>query len=284
MSRRKISKNKKFRLTTGFFLYVFIALFSLSCCGIFCIANSKNVADTFTSYSYVESLKADIIQYTSDRCSEASISDEFAQKSIDYDTVHQLEESYIYGMMNVSDQYTDKAFDALMNNYEENLVKALQDMVNQQGVKIDSKDGLNSFCSDIANYTRDKIEFKYATQLKSTVKKVRILSYVVFVISAIMLIVLSILMFKKGGKNYKVTRNLAYSFLSAFILDYILLFAGLMVKLTKNLVIYPLYLANAFMGYYDGVLLSITFAGAICLLASVIMATFTWRFKRNERE
>lgn len=285
MARHKSpDRQKKSRTVMSFFIYIFVALFSLSCCGIFSVANQKNVADIFTDYSYIESLKADVQCYAKDRCLEASVPNDFVEKSINFDTLHQLQEAYIYSELDVSEQYNVDAFDALMVTYEESLNKDMQSMIDEQSVTTDSKSSLESFCSDIAGFTRKKIEFKYIRELKSIVKKVRVLSFATAIISIIMLIILSVVLIKKGGKNYRITRSFSYSFLSAFILDFVLLFAGLLVKATKDLVIYPSYLAEAFMRFYNASLISVTYAGAILFMISIVLAAFTWKFKRQERE
>lgn len=285
MARHKSpDTQKKSRTVMSFFIYIFVALFSLSCCGIFSVANQKNVADIFTGYSYVESLKADIQGYAMDRCLEASVSKDFVDDAITFETLHQLQEAYTYSELGVSQQYNADAFDALMLTYEENLNKEMQAMIDEQSVTTDSKSSRESFCSDIAGFTRKKIEFKYMRELKSIVKRVRILSFATAIVSIIMLIILSVVLIKKGGKNYRITRSFSYSFLAAFILDFVLVFAGLLVKMTKDLVIYPSYLAEAFMKFYNSSLLSVTYAGAILFLISIILAAFTWSFKRQERE
>lgn len=285
MARHKSpDRQKKSRTVMSFFIYIFVALFSLSCCGIFSVANQKNVADIFTDYSYIESLKADVQSYAKDRCLEASVPNDFVEKAINFDTLHQLQEAYIYSELEVSEQYNVDAFDALMVTYEESLNKDMQSMIDEQSVTTDSKSSLKSFCSDIAGFTRKKIEFKYIRELKSIVKKVRALSFATAIISIIMLIILSVVLIKKGGKNYRITRSFSYSFLSAFILDFVLLFAGLLVKVTKDLVIYPSYLAEAFMKFYNASLISVTYAGAILFMISIVLAAFTWKFKRQERE
>lgn len=285
MARHKSpDRQKKSRNVMSFFIYVFVALFSLSCCGILSIANSKTVADVFTNYSYVESLKADVQSYANDRCLEASVPNDFVNKSFDYNTIHQLQEAYIYSELDVSNQYNADAFDALMATFEESLNEHMQDMIDEQGITTDSKASRESFCKDIAKFTRGKIEFKFITELKSIVKRVRLLSYATAILSAIMLIILGAILIKKGGKNYRITRSFSYSFLAGFIFNFVLVIAGLLVKATKDLVIFPSYLADAFMKYYNSSLLSVTYAGAVLLLISIVLAAFTWKFKRQERE
>lgn len=282
--RRHRDKTKKSRLVISFFLYVFIAIFSLSCCNIAVIANNKKVADIFTGYYYIQSVRDDISQYAKDRCIEAGIPDTFVDKTITYDQVNHLQESFIYNRMNVGATYNDSAFDAFLEEYNELLNKNMRKMIDEQSISSDSKKNINSFCDDITSYTRNKIEFKLTTQMKSIVQKARLASYALLVLSIIGIIVLSITLLTKGAKDYRVTRNFAYSFLSAGILDLFLVFAGVLVKATKDLVIYPLYLARSVMSYYNDSLLAVAYAGMLLFLASLVFACLTWKFKRQEKE
>lgn len=285
MPRRKsYDDRKKFRNSISFFLYVFIVLFSLSCCGVFSVVNPKAVSNVFTNRFYAESVKQDVVEYAQSKCLEASIPNDAINKAVSFDCIHQLLEAYSFSQLEVSDQYNDNAFGSLLNDYKQELNKRTQAMIDEQKIEVDSKASLDSFCKDIVDYTKEKVEFKYMSQLKSIVKYARLLSCFVMGISAIGVFVLGLILTKKGGKNYRITRSFSYSFLAAAILNLMLVFSGVMVKLTKDLVIYPMYLAKSFMDYYNSALLSVTYASAILLLISIVLMSLTWKFKRQERD
>lgn len=282
--KRHRDKTKKKRLAISFLLYVFIAMFSVCCCNIAVVANYKRVADIFTSYDYVQALQDDVTSYAKDRCKEASVPDSFVDSTITYDQINHLQESYIYNRMSVGKNYNDQAFDSFLDDFNTELNANMRQMIDEQGIASDSKSSIDSFCNDITQYIRNKIEFKYITQLKSVAQKVKILAYAFGVISVIAIVVLSIILFVDGAKNYRITRNYAYSFLSASILDFLLVFSGLLVKSTKQLVVYPMYLARSVMNYYNHSLLSFTYAGILLFLIFLVFACLTWKYKRQEKE
>lgn len=281
---RTPDRQKKSRNVTSFFLYIFIVIFSLSVCSVAVASNPKSVAKIFTSSRYVESLKSDIAEYANDKCVEASIPNDFVNTTIVYEEIHQLQEAYIFGSLKVSEQYNADAFEVLLSDYNEIVKKQVNTMIKEQNIKVSSKTGVDEFCDSIINYTRDRIEFEYIKELKSFVNKAYIISFVTLGFSAIMVIILIFALVKNGGKNYRITRNISYSFLASAFLELFLVFAGVMVKVTKDLVIFPTYLANTFMDFYNSVLLSVVFSTAIMFLISLVLAAATWNYKRRERD
>lgn len=280
MSRRKLRKR------ISFFLYICIAFVSIFVCCLVTVANPSVFVKTFTSSECVEALRNDVALYASDMCKKNNISDDFVDDAISYDTMYHLQKAFVSGTLGASKQYNENAFAGMLEDFEADLEQSVAKSLDANAISADSYDGngLTQFCQNIADYVESRIDFQYMNDVRHEIKRIKIISYIfiaVFVPTAAALIVVVSL---KGGKSYKILQSIASSVLGASFMNVVVAAALGIVNATKDLVIYPLYIAGAFVDYFQLTVLTFTSCSAILFMVFLVLLVAGWKLKRSEKE
>ena len=280
MSRRKLRKR------ISFFLYVCIAFVSIFACCIVTVANPNAFVKAFTSSECIESLRADVKLYTSDMCKKNNIPDDFVENAISYDTMYHLQTAFVSGTLGASKQYNENAFSGMLDDFESELEQSVAKSLDANAISdsLYDAESLSLFCRDIADYIESRIDFQYMNNVRHAIKRMRAVSFVLaaafMLIGAALIVYLSL----KGGKNYKILQSIASSVLGASFMNVVVVVALTIVYLSKDLVIYPLYTAGAFVDYFRSTILTFASCSALLFMLFLALLVAGWKLKRSEKE
>lgn len=284
MARFITDSKMKYRDRLSFLLYVSLAFVSISLCCIISVANPNTLVAAFTDYDTVEALRADVTRYAEDMCLKNNIPDDFVSQAVTYDEMYTLEKAYISGSLGASEQYTDASFDIYLDDFTESTEKKLVKSLKQNGVEYDSEQSVTDFCSDISDYASGRIDVSCISSVKYSINRIRIISYILSAVFSVCAAICAVLIVTRGGKKYRAVRSLSYSVLGASLINFVVLIGIKIVEATKDLVIYPLYTADAFIKYVD-MSCGAFFVSAVSSFAVFMMlVAVSWKLKRNEKD
>lgn len=280
MSRRKLRKK------ISFFLYICVAVVSIFACCLVTVANPSVFVNAFTSGECVESLRADVVLYATDMCKKNNIPDDFVEDAISYDTMYHLEKAFVSGTLGASKQYNENAFSGMLDDFTTDLRQKVEKSLDSNGIGESSynTDSLSLFCRDIAGYIESRIDFQYMNNVRHEIRRIRIVSYIFIAIFTLVAVALIVCLSLKGGKNYKILQSIASSVLGAAFMNAIVAVALGIVNATKDLIIYPLYIAGAFVDYFQLTALTFASCSALLFMVFLVLLVFGWKLKRNEKE
>ena len=284
MARFITDSKMKYRDRLSFLLYVSLAFVSISLCCIISVANPNTLLEAFTDSDTVESLRADVSQYTEDMCLKNNIPDDFVSQAVTYDDMYTLETVYVSGALDASNQYTDASFDIYLNDFTDALQKKVVKSLQQNGINDVSDESVRAFCEDISDYASSRIDVSCMNSVKYSIKRIRIISYLLVAVFCVCAVISVALILTGGGKKYRAVRSISYSVLGASLINFVVLIGIKIVEATKDLVIYPLYIADAFIKYVD-MSCGAFFVGAVSSLAVFLtLVAVSWKLKRNEKD
>lgn len=288
--RRSTDIEKKKRNILSFFLFLSIVMLSLSIIGSSVIFNSNAFSEIFTDSTYVSKMQKDIIEYGEDLCRKNSIPKDFMPRVIRYNTIMELEKSYVNNALSVSDEfevYNDYAYGVLLEQLQVDIENAAKQAVKASGLEIakgQAETGARTFAQNITEYIQKRVEFSYMDELCDVAGKGKKICSAFVVLSVVACVALIASVFKSDGKKYRKLRNIAISALSASLFDFIMLLAIVIVRVTKDLVIYPTYLAEAFMRHVDLSMATIGITAMLLFIIAIALMACIWTMKRTEKE
>lgn len=285
MSRVITDSKMKMRDKLSFFIFIAAVIVSL-CINCFAtIANPNALVDSFCSREVVEALRDDITLYTEDLCLKNSLPDDFIKETVTYDSTVLLQKSFISGKLGASADFNENAFDSYLEDFKQDMIKNINEMIDEKNVRVDSNvsdDAVDVFCSDVAKYVDSRINLSYIYNVAQGINIMHKLATVLFVLFGVSGIAAIVYMSLKGGKTYRVIRHLSYSALGASLVGFADATIICIVKATKNLVIYPTYVAQAFLNYVNMSVKSIMVSSLCLLTVFFLLITVVWKIKRNE--
>lgn len=287
MSRIITDSKMKLRDRLSFFIFVSLVIVSLCISCLITVANPDTVVNAFCDKEVVEDLRSDVSLYAKDMCLENNLPDDFVDNSITYDSMYYLQKSYISGRLGASAEFNENAFESHLEEFKDDLTEDVNKMIADRNVQVDgnvSDTAVMDFCSDIADYIDSRVNLSYINSVVTGVKTLRTLSVVLLVIFALTGTASTVFMVFKGGKTYRIVRHISYSVLGASLVGFINACVVAVVKATKDLVIYPLYIAKAFMIYVDSSIHTIIVSSLCLLVIFFVLVTSVWRIKRDEND
>lgn len=277
--------HKVIRAILSFVLFICVTALSLSVCIKSTFVNPNTFVKVFTDKDYISSLQSDILQYSHDLCNECSIPFDSVDEELNYDTIYDLEMSFIAGKLGTSPQYNEVAFDENINSLNENIFSSINKIIEKYELQTASNQSKNvkTFTDKITDYAKQKIQFQYIDKLETITGIGKTVTIVLITVLAIITCVTASILFFTGSKRYRSVRSIAYSFLSSFLMNIVLVFGLELIKANKTLVIYPTYLCNAVMNYVNTCELSVAIAGAVMFFISILVIAVEWKMKRDEK-
>lgn len=266
----------------SFLLFAFVVVLSMSVCARVFIVNPKMVSDMFTSKDYVDSLYDDVMQYATDECERCYIPASVVEDAISYDSVYNAQASYIHYALGTSNAYSVEAFDGNLDSIKSKIIEAVDDFMTNQGVDY-KKANADNFANKITGYIQSKVQFAYMDKLQTLISVFKTLSVVMAVISAIITIALIASLYLDNQKKYRSIRRIAFSFEAAAIFDLLIVAAIAIVRIAKDLVIYPSYLCDAVMGYVNSIMIAVSLSAIVLVFVALVLMTAVWRIKRDEQ-
>lgn len=285
MTKRFVTDSKmKYRDRLSFFMYVSLAFVSICLCCIVSVANPNTLVTAFTDADVVEPLRKDASLYAEDMALKNNIPNGFVEQAITYDEMYSLEKAYISGSLNASKQYTEASFEIYLDDFTSTMQKKLTKYLQQNGVDYPSDEAVQSFCTDVADYISGRLEVSCMSSVKYSIKRIRIISYILAAVFSVCGAICAALIILNGGKKYRAVRSLSYSVLGASLVNFVVLVGIKIVEATKDLIIYPLCIADAFIKYVD-MSCGAFFVSAVSSLAVfLLLVAVSWKLKRNEKD
>ncbi len=283
MSKKRYKGQNTFgHYLLSFLLFIALSVLSLSICFKAYIINPNTFSNVLTDRQYIVALCDDIKEFATDESKKCYISDDFVDSVINYDTVYDIEASFIHSSLGTSNAYSSDAYQSNLNAFQDKLKKAIDTEIKAQGVSPAVKDGSTKLSQSITAYAKEKTEFVYIDQLQTTLNLSNALVTVVAVISAIMTVILAVVLFFKHSKRYRSLRLILFSVQASALFNFAMVLAVAFVRLIKDLVIYPTYLCSAIMSYVGMSMLVVSLSGLVLVIASLILITAIWRLKRGK--
>lgn len=285
MSRVVTDSKMKMRDRLSFLIFIAIVIVTLCVNCFVVIANPNVIVNTFCDSEVVEPLHTDVVTYAKDMCKKNNLPDSFIENSITYDSVYILQKSCISGKLGASSDFNENAFETYLDEFRTHLAEDVYKMIDEKNVQIDpsvSDSAVDNFCLDIAKYVDTRVNLSYINSVVKGVKVVRVLSTVLSIIFGISGVSAVVYMSFKGGKTYRILRHISYSVLGGTIVGFINALILIVLKTTKDLVIYPLYIAQAFMNYVDLSIECIMISSLCLLTVFFLLISVVWKIKRDE--
>lgn len=283
LTQKQIDTKRKY---LSFFLFICMALFSICCCLKISVFNTNHIVDALIDSTYINALQDDIHEYATDVCLKSGIGTDSVDEVITYQTVHNIENSYISSLLNASDQFNDYAFEENTAQLKQDLIDSTKDMLTLSGVEItgEMQNNIDLFATEICDYAVDRIEYSTGDLLVDIVNIASSGLTIIIAVLAIIIVLATISLLSTGNTYYRNMRFLAYSLIGATILDSAVVALIAVITTIKPPALQPSYVAQAMINYIDQTVfdLSMTALGALCV--SLFVVTMTWRLKRDQQK
>lgn len=274
-------KNTKGQFVLSFLLFVSLAVLSLSICAKAYFVNPSSFSAMVTSRDYISALHEDIVEFAYDECEQCSVPSDFVDKAISYDSVYRLESSYIHSALGTSDAYSNEAFDSNLEDMAEKIKDGVNADLKAQGLRSGVTNGSDMLASSITSYAREKVSFAYLDKVQALYNVGGILLIVLIALSAIFAVIFGAMLNISKTKPYQTLRMVAYSFEASALFNFVMVLAVAIVRITKDLVVYPSYLCSALMDFVGKSMLTVTISGLAQAMIALAIITAVWVLKRG---
>lgn len=279
-------KNEKSRNIVSFFMFLTVFILSSCICGKAFIANPNQMAKCLTERAYAEAVFNDAQQYAYDLCDKCSLPRNVVDEALNIVAVSDINEAYVIGNLCKSEDYNATTYQDRIDELSDEIESSVSRQIKDNNIKIagsQAKNGAKQFSKSIADYLKSIVEIKYASKLQLATNVFGTVLIVLIVLSSILLLILLLSQLAIGKKKYRSLRAVSYSFISAGILDFIMVLGVEIVKLTKSLVIYPTYLRDAMMRFVEKSEGVVALAGLFSIALAIMIIAVGWRLKRDEK-
>ena len=279
-----LTKQKRARRILAFFLFLTVSLLSLTVCVRLSFVSKSAIADTLTSDTYVQGVYKNVSDYAHDMCDECSIPYDSVDSVITYDSVYQVQKAYFYGLLSVTEEFTDSAYKDYIANIGSDLETSTLSMLREQNIPVEgrAKEKVNLFAEKITQYITEVSELSFTNYIDAIVSFGSIASIVAMIGLFLLATVLVLFIVSIGKKLYRALRDIAISFYAAALLNIVLIFGVQAVKHFKTLLLYPRYLSDAIMEYVNNCIASVAVSSAVLFVIALAITTVVWTMKRNE--
>lgn len=272
------------RSILSFFLFISIFVCSFSSCALGVFYNSDTYINLFTSDSYLADLHKDIDEYGRDMCKRVSLPEDTLSKSVRYSNIAELQKAYANNSLGDYDVYNQFAYSTLLEQLSYDIAESVNNVIKDNGIRIDSKQGVDEFTKRVVSYVQKRIEFSYTNELVNAISSGKRVCKTLIVLSALACIGLIVLIYKTSDNAYRKLRDIAVAIESTSLLYFVMFLSIAIVEMTKKLVIYPSYLAQAFMRYVDSVMTDMAMISVAFMMAAFLLMSVIWCQKHAERD
>ncbi len=281
LTQKQIEAKRKY---LSFFLFICMALFSICCCFKISVFNTNHIVEALIDSTYINALQGDIYEFATDVCLESGVGTDSIDEIITYQTIYDIENSYISSLLSASDQFNNYAFEENTAQLKQDLIDSTKDMLVLGGVEItdDVAHKIDMFATEISDYAISRIEYSMGDLLVDIVNIASRGLTIIIAVLAIIIVLSTISLLYTGKTYYRNMRFLAYSLTAATILDFAIVGLIALITSLKPLALQPSYVAQAVVNYIEQTVfdLSMTGLGALCI--SLFVLTLTWRLKRDQ--
>ena len=248
------------------------------------MVNESCISNIFTNNEYVSSLYNDVLDYSRDMCMKYGIPDDCVEETITYKNINNIQVAYVSGVIDKDEKYSETTYSDMINSLSKKIEKATNEEINNQNIEVSEKQtetGVSAFSQEIASYIKEKVEFEYVSDLQSLLNVSAPVINVGIVLFAVFALAFFLLAISVEGKSYRSMRPIAISFLSAALMNLLLVVLVGIVSLFKDLLIYPSYLCASIERYINSCAGTFLFESFLLFFVGLVICTLVWRLKRN---
>jgi hypothetical protein len=266
----------------SFFLFVCIAVTSVSFLSVTNLLNGAHLTGYFSSYRFVSGYRQDISDYARDKFIKNGLGTENIDSILDYDRAQTISEGYYSYQFRSKKGYSQstelKELEQLGIDIKKEIVSQLKEK------EIEYKDSDVQLIADrICSYAKSRIESSGSEYIK-TIMNIAPLALIIVTgfFGALTLLLLMMLVFL-GNTRYRSVRAVSISFLSAGVLDALLALTAKIITNIKHIYVFPQYYSDTFMCYVNDGILALAATGGFLFVAATVISTIAWKLKRKDQ-
>lgn len=259
-------------------LTAFIVLIGLKAVAL----NPKYIAKAFTSYEYTVQLQDYIKNYAYDKCLESGI-DTAAADAVTYQAADDINKAAVYKQFELDegDSYKDSDYyiGGMCADFSDRALKLLM----QNGIDADAraKAEIDEISDDINKFAVKCTNFEKLQEISSAVKLAGVVLTVLLISFAILLFVLSLIIYFIGSKRYRALRFISYSFGASGLISAVFCVFISVFNSSHQPNFYPVYLITALNGYIDYCLNCFAVISVAMFIAYIVLIAAVWKMKRK---
>ncbi len=281
------SKGIRFgRSFLAFALSLTVSLLSLFCCIRFYFVTPQSLVNIFANEQYVTALRNDVVDYAHDVCRGSMLPEDTLDETVSYSALYDIVEAYFAGSLGASQEFTKSTYEDLAKELKGNMADAINARIEKEGLKTDSKQkkGAQKLSEYVRTYILERIEVAHIDMLETVVNIGKIAGLVGIIVSALLSVVLVLIIISIGEKRYRSLRYIVYSMFAGAMINLTLIGGVEIVKTVKSLVLYPAYIADAFMSYVGRCEAVVLIAAISMFFAGFILTAAVWKMSRDSKK
>ena len=270
----------------AFALAMSLSLFSLFCCVRFAFVTPNSIVKIFANEQYVTALRNDVTDYAHDICRGSMLPEDTLDETISCEMLYDIVEAYISGAVSASQEFTKTTYEDTASELKKNMQTAIETVIKEQNLTVDSKqkNGAAELSGYVNDYILERIQIAHIDMLETVVNVGSIVSVIGMIVSVIISIVLILIIISVGEKRYRSVRYIVHSLNAAALINLSLILGVQIVKHFKSLVLYPTYVADAFLAYVDRCENAVGVSVIALFFAAFILTGIVWKLSRDSKK
>lgn len=277
-------KEKIIKYIFSFFTFIFLTVFSFLICADTVFVNPYYFEKSFTTYEYTLELYNIIDDYSKSVCKKENIGTEVVQKTVTFEAVKKINDSYIGEKLKTDNPYNDETYSYFISRLESDLKEQLDIQLNKESaVQPEAAEGTDGIINDIVSFVNNAVSASHAEKLYSVTRVADTAIKIVAVVTAALTAVFAVIVCYTGEKRYRGLRYISYSAGASALTD--LVFAVIFALYSKNisLDVYPVYLQYAFANHMNNSMLALYCASISLFAVNTAVLAFCWKLKRKNK-
>lgn len=270
----------------AFALSLTLSLLTLSCCVKFVFITPQSIVNIFADEQYVDELRNDVLEYSHDVCRGSMLPENALDETISYEKLYDIVEAYVSGALGASQEYTKTTYEDISHELKTEIVSRINTVVKENGLTPDSKQkkGAEKLGEYMETYILERIEVAHIDMLETVVNVGSIASIIGIVVSALFSLILILIIISIGEKRYRSLRSVVHAVNAAGLINLSLIAGVQTVKHFKSLVLYPTYIADAFMRYVNRCENTVGISSLALFFVALILMTVVWKLSRDSKK
>ncbi len=270
----------------AFVLFLTISLLSLLCCVRFSFITPRSMVNIFVNEEYVTALRNDVLEYSHDLCRDCMLPEDALDSTVTYETVYGIENAYISGALGASREFTKTTYEDNVAELKKNIETAVNAAVKDNNISVDKnqKNGAAQVSEFVSTYLIKRIQIAHLDMLETVINIGKLASTIGIVVLAVLAVILVLIIISIGNKRYRALRSVIHSVNAAAILNLILILGVQIVKHFKTLVLYPTYVADAFMRYVNRCEGVVGFSSLVLFTVAFMLMIVVWKLNRETKK
>lgn len=270
----------------AFALFLVIAALSLTVCVRFHFMASHNVVGVFNNEKYVAALHGDITDYIKDLNQSSLFPSGITEELVTYDKVYEISNAYASGLFSETEDYNETTYETIVEKLQKEIRETADAEIESRGMAVDvaQKNGTEQYAARIGSYIKDRVEIPHIDKVKTAYNIGKTASLAAIFAFALLALILVLIILSVGNKKYRSLRSLVHALCAAATLDLLLAGGVEVIKHTKTLWVYPLYLRESIMTYVNSCVFGVTMASVTLFILAFVLMTVIWRLRRNTKK